>query len=155
MRTPSDGFPALRLLGAGLAICSAVACGPAPPPFKPVADVKALMQGVVDPAADGVWQSVAIIFTKNHVEERRPHTEPEWAAVRGHAMTLAEAGNLLMMAPRAKDGGDWMKFAQELVDSASAALRATEAKDADRLLDVGGPIDEVCEHCHKKYWPNY
>ena len=151
----TDGFPAAILLSGVVAIGAAAACGPAPPPFKPVADVKALMQGVVDPAADGVWQSVAIIFTKDHVDERRPHTEQEWAAVRGHAMTLAEAGNLLMIAPRAKDGGDWMKFAQELVDASAAALRATEAKDADRLLDVGGPIDEVCERCHKKYWPNY
>jgi len=151
----TDGFPVSILLLSGVLAMSATACGPAPPPFKPVADVKALMQGVVDPSADGVWQSVAIIFTKDHVEERRPRTEQEWGEVRGHAMTLAEAGNLLMIAPRAKDGGDWMKFAQELVDAASAALRATEAKDADRLLDVGGPIDEVCERCHKKYWPNY
>lgn len=144
-----------RLLCAALAVAASAACGPAPPPYKPVADVKRLMQGVVDPSADFVWQSVAIIFTKDHMEERRPRTDKEWDAVRGHAMTLAEAGNLLMMPGRAKDGGDWMKFAQELVDVSAAALRATEAKDADRLLDVGGPIDEVCERCHKKYWPNY
>src|SRR5258708_11442996 len=125
MPTETGGFPAvvtfahktLRLLSGGLAICALTACGPAPPPYKPVADVKQLMQGVVDPSADGVWQSVAIIFTKNHVEERRPRTQKEWEAVRAHAMTLAEAGNLLMMPGRAKDGNDWMKFAQELVDA--------------------------------------
>jgi hypothetical protein len=151
MRTKTSGFPAAIVAG----VLGFTACGPAPPPFKPVTDVKGLMQGVVDPAADGVWQSVAVIFTKGNVEERRPHTDQEWATVRGQAMTLAEAGNLLMIAPRAKDGGDWMKFAQDLVDTSAAALRATEAKDADRLLDVGGTIDDACERCHKKYWPNY
>jgi hypothetical protein len=134
----------------------AAACGgPPPPPFKPVADVKQLMQGIVDPSADAVWQSVATIFTKKGMEERRPHTKAEWDAVRSHAMTLTESGNLLMMPGRAKDGGDWMKFAQELIDTSAVALRAAEAKDADKLLDVGGRIDEVCERCHKKYWPNY
>jgi hypothetical protein len=129
--------------------------GPQPPPFKPVADVKGLMQAVVDPSADVVWDSVAIITTKEGVEERRPRTDKEWAAVRSGAMTLTEAGNLLMIPPRAKDGGEWMKMAQELVDTAAVALRAAEAKNVDQLLKVGGDIDEACEHCHKKYWPNY
>jgi hypothetical protein len=138
-----------------IAVASAVGCGPAPPPYKPVADVKQMMQGIVDPSADVVWESVATIFTKDHVEERRPRTTEEWAHVRSNAMILTESGNLLMMAPRAKDGGDWMKMAQALVDVASVALRAADAKDAEGLLKVGGEIDETCENCHKKYWPNY
>jgi hypothetical protein len=141
---------------AAVACIAAAACGgPPPPPFKPVADVKQLMEAVVDPSADVVWESVATIFTKDHVEERRPRTKEEWAHVRSHAMMLAESGNLLMMVPRAKDGGDWMKMAQALVDTAAVALRAADAKDADGLLKVGGEIDEACETCHKKYWPNY
>jgi hypothetical protein len=141
----------------GVATFAAVtACGgPQPPPYKPIADVKQLMQGVVDPCADVVWESVATIYTRAGVEERRPRTEQEWANVRNHAMMLMESGNLLMMPPRAKDGDQWMKMAQELVDTAERALRAAEAKNVDGLYDVGGPIDEACEHCHKKYWPNY
>jgi hypothetical protein len=145
----------LAVLSVALGIAASAACGPAPPPYKPVADVKQLMQGVVDPSADAVWASVATIFTKAGTEERRPRTKEEWEAVRGHAMTLTESGNLLMMPGRAKDGGDWMKFAQELVDTSAVALRAAEARDVDGLLNVGGQIDEVCERCHKKYWPNY
>jgi hypothetical protein len=144
---------------ASIALTAAItwgACaGPQPPPFKPVADVKQLMQGIVDPSADVVWGSVATIFTKDGMEERRPKNDAEWANVRNHAMMLTEAGNLLMMPPRAKDGGEWMKRAQELVDTASMALRAAEAKNVDQLYKVGGDIDEACEHCHKKYWPNY
>jgi hypothetical protein len=141
----------VAMAGIGVAACG----GPPPPPFKPVADVKQLMQAVVDPSADIVWQSVATIFTPDHVEERRPHTKEEWEHVRSHAMILAESGNLLMMVPRAKDGDQWMKMAQALVDSAAIALQAADAKDPDGLLQVGGVIDETCENCHKKYWPNY
>jgi len=144
-----------RLIGA-LTLAAAVACGgPQPPPYKPIADVKQLMRGVVDPCADVVWESVATIFTKDGVEERRPRNDEEWAHVRNHAMMLMESGNLLMMPPRAKDGDQWMKMAKALIDTAEIALRAAEAKNVDGLYDVGGLIDEACENCHKKYWPNY
>ena len=143
---------AVRRAGA-LAIVALVACaacgGPQPPPFKPVVDVKQMMAGIVDPSADVVWESVATIFTKEGVEERRPRTKAEWEHVRNNAMMLAEAGNLLMMSPRAKDGGEWMKRSQELIDSATVALRAAEGQNVEQLLNVGGVIDESCENCHK------
>jgi hypothetical protein len=35
------------------------------------------------------------------------------------------------------------------------AFAAIEAKDAEKLLDVGNAIDEACEKCHLQYWyPN-
>jgi hypothetical protein len=143
------------LAGVFAGALAATACGPQPPPYKPVVDVKGLMQGIVEPASDVVWDSVATIFTKDGVEERQPRTKEEWEHVRSGAMMLTEAGNLLMMPPRAKDGGEWMKFSQELVDTASVALRAAEARNVDELYRIGGIIDEACENCHKKYWPNY
>ena len=60
-----------------------------------------------------------------------------------------------MMVPRAKDGDEWMKMAQALVDTSTIALRAAEAKDVEGLYQIGGPIDEACENCHKKDWPDY
>ena len=145
----------MPLLGAVLAVAALAACGPAPPSYKLVVDVKQMMQSIVDPAADGVWKSVSMIYTTAGMEERRPRTAKEWDVVRDHAITLAESGNLLMMPGRAKDGGDWMKYRAGTGRHLDSALRAVEAKDYERLLDVGGPIDEVCERCHKKYWPNY
>ena len=32
------------------------------------------------------------------------------------------------------------------------ALDAIDAKDPNRLLEVGGEIDEACEACHLVYW---
>jgi hypothetical protein len=125
--------------------------GPQPPPFKPLVDVKVLMNSVVDPQADIIWGSVATIVTFAGVEERRPHTDGEWAAVRDSGVVLAESGNLMMMVPRAYDGGDWMKLSQELVDMGALAMRAASGKNVEGLFDAGEKIDDVCERCHRLY----
>ena len=67
-----------------------------------------------------------------------------------HAVTLAESGNLLMMVPRAKDGGEWMERAKELIDTSERAIRAADAKNADQLFTAGGDIYEACSNCHRK-----
>jgi hypothetical protein len=136
------------------AMAFASGCGepaPPPPPFKPVADIKLLMSGVVDPAADGLWQAVAIDITAAGEVHKRPTTDEEWTAVRNHALTLAESGNLMMMAPRARDTGDWMALSLKLIEAASDALDAAIKKDADRLLLVGGAVYDTCAACHVKY----
>ena len=145
----SKFIASLSILACALA---AGACGGAePPPFKPVADTKLLMQSVVDPTADEIWDAVRTIITKDGVQEIRPHSNEEWQAVRNHAVALAESGNLLMMVPRAKDGGEWMQRSRELVDSSERAIRAAEAKNADELFTVGGDIYQACSNCHQKY----
>jgi hypothetical protein len=130
---------------------AAAACGSSPPPFKPVADTKLLMQAMIDPTADEIWDSVRTIVTKDGTQQIQPRTNDEWNTVRNHAVTLAEAGNLLMMVPRAKDGGEWMKRAQEMIDTSERAIRAAEAKNAEQLFTVGGDIYESCSNCHKQY----
>ena len=138
----------ILLLGA----CVVSACGgPQPPPFKPVADTKLLMQAVVDPTADIIWEAVKTIDSPAGTEEIRPRNDEQWAAVRNAAVALAESGNLLMLVPRAKDGGEWMKRAQEMIDTGEQAIRAAEAKNAERLFTVGGDIYDSCSNCHRQY----
>ena len=133
-------------------ILATAACGsPEPPPFKPLADNKLLMSAIIDPNADLVWDAVKTIDTKDGTEEIRPRNEEQWTAVRNAALTLAESGNLLMMVPRARDGGEWMTLAQRMIDTSESAIRAAEAKNADRLFTVGGDIYEACSACHQKY----
>jgi hypothetical protein len=126
---------------------------PPPPPFKTLVDVKGLMSGIVDPSADAVWQSVAINITIEGEEHKKPVTDEEWTAVRNQAVTLAESGNLLMLPSRARDDDEWMKLSLQLVDVASQAVDAATAKDADKLLYVGGAIYDACVACHVKYIP--
>ena len=142
--------PVSLLALAGLVLVAGCG-GPEPPPFKPLADNKLLMEAVVDPNADIVWEAVKTIDTKDGTEEIRPRNQEEWTAVRNAAVTLAESGNLLMMVPRAKDGGDWMKWSQQMIDTSEAAIRAVEAKNPERLFTVGGEIYESCTNCHRQY----
>jgi hypothetical protein len=136
---------------AGLMAAAACSSGPQAPPFKPVADTKLLMQSVVDPNADIVWDAVKTIDTAKGTEEIRPRTDAEWAVVRNAAVTVAESGNLLMMVPRAKDAGPWMTLAQQMVDTGQEAIKAADAKNAERLFTVGGDIYDACSACHQKY----
>jgi len=141
----------LAAMGAVLAACSSAA---PPPPFKPVLDTRGLMVSVVDPNADVVWESVKTIVTRAGVEEIRPKNDEEWASVRNAAATVAEAGNLLMLTPRARDSGEWMRASQALIDTGTSAMRAAEDKNADRLMTVGGDMYSACTNCHQKYMAN-
>jgi hypothetical protein len=134
----------------GVLVCAACS-GPQPPPFKPIADVKQLMLGAIDPNADVIWEASGEIISASGTEHRRPKNQEEWDVVRNAAITLTEAGNLLMMAPRAKDGDVWMKRSQEMIDTGLAAWKAAEAKNVDLLFTVGGDIYEACSRCHQEY----
>jgi hypothetical protein len=141
----------LTLMALGAIVCASCGGAPSPPPFKAVADNKLLMQSVIDPNADIVWDAVKTIITRDKTDEIRPKNDEEWIAVRNAAVALTESGNLLMMVPRAKDGGEWMKRSQELIDTGEAAMRAADSKNADRLFTVGGDIYEACSNCHRQY----
>jgi hypothetical protein len=58
------------------------------------------MDGIIDPAADVLWDSVAYIATTKGIEDRQPRTDEEWKTVRNSAITLIEATNLLIMPGR-------------------------------------------------------
>jgi hypothetical protein len=145
--------------------------------FRTTGTIKDIMDSVVDPSADYLWESVATIVTKKGTEERRPRTDMEWKEVRRRAIALIEATNLLIMDGRLvarageksenpgielgpeeikavidSDRASFIKFAHGLHDAGSKALAAIDKKDADALSDAGETIDEACEQCHLKYW---
>ena len=150
------------------------------PQYEVTTTVKDIMDSMVDPIADVLWESVATIVTPEGIEERTPKTEEDWLKVRRGAITLIEATNLLRMPGRLiarhgeksenpnielepeemqvlvdKDRQAWSSKAHDLHAAASEALRAIEAKSAKGLMDAGEKIDEACENCHLKYWyPN-
>ena len=148
-------------------------------PYRPTASLQDLMMHVVDPSADVLWESVAVISSEKGTEERQPRTDEEWATVRARAIMLMEGANMLMIPGRSitepgkklQDEGtegnltaaqiqslkdaDPVAFASRalaLHDAAQAALKAIDEKNAAGLSEVGGVIDEACEQCHTKYW---
>jgi hypothetical protein len=139
----------LALIGAVFSI----GCGASAPPFKPVADVKQLMNDVVEPSAESVWAASGTILSAKGIESRVPTTDAQWTAVRHNAVAVAEAGNLLMMAPRARDTGVWMNMARAMVEKGEAAVRAADLRDGQRMFDTGGELYETCLNCHQQYMP--
>ncbi len=145
-----------RLFGLGVVLASACSSPPVPapppgPPFTPVADVKLLMQAVVDPAADDIWDAVKIVDSAEGTVEHAPKTDAEWAAVRRSAVLISESGNLLMLPGRARDAGDWMRFSRALTETGKRAIAAADKRDKDALFEAGGEIYVACTNCHTKY----
>ena len=135
-------------------ILSACSSAPAPPPYRPVADVKTLMASIMEPSADVYWDAVGIIVDETGEHQIEPKTIEEWDAVRNAAYVVAESGNLLMMPSRAKDGGEWMAASQQMIEAAQKAIRAAEARDKDAVFDVGAEMYDSCTNCHSKYSPD-
>ena len=136
-------------------LCTLLACSEPKadyPYFKEVAGVRLLMVSVLDPSADYIWDSVKTIITLEGTEEFRPETEEEWVAVRNQAIVLAEAGNLLMIGSRARDQQNWIAWSQDMTDAAEKVMHAAEARDADRIFDLGEDIYLACAGCHEQYW---
>jgi hypothetical protein len=134
-----------------LALLAGCSSAPPPPPFRPVADLKQLMQSVVEPPADEYWDAVGWIEDAGVTHEIAPATAEEWEAVRNHAYAIAESGNLMMIGNRAKDGGEWMQLAVGLVEAGQKAIRAAEARDKDAVFDAGAEVYDACTACHAKY----
>jgi cytochrome c556 len=180
----SFGLSVLVFWLALIAACQsqAPAAPPAPPEptYLPTATIKDLMLSIVDPSADVVWLSVTTIVDEKGLVETVPKTDEEWKKVRHGAIALAEAANLLKMPGRrvaqpgeksetpgvelepeemdvliAKDRAAWNERATHLHDAAIDVIAAIDAKDGNKVFELGEKIEETCENCHKQYWyPN-
>ena len=152
---------------------------PAAAPLKPIAGIQDVMAGMIDPAADFLWESVSTTVTGKETVEKQPRTEQEWAEVRRQAIILAEGANLIMMDGRhvvkeggaledhgtpgnltaaeseqaiANNRGSFLAFAQALRDVGASMLAAADAKNPQGLIDAGDTMDQVCEGCHLQFW---
>jgi hypothetical protein len=174
---------AAKMLGATLVFIGSLVfeeCSSKPvaaePALTPIVSVKELMENIVDPSADVIFDSVVTDISAAGVVETRPTTEEDWLKVQRAALMLAEATNLLKMqrqiAPagdqtpaggpeltpaqmQAKVDGDraeWNTYADGLREIAVKALNIAKAKDVDGLFEVGSDLDKACENCHLEYW---
>jgi hypothetical protein len=109
------------------------------------------MDSTVHPSAEVIFESVGTIISASGTEEIAPKNDGEWANVRRGAVTLAEAGNLLMIGERPKDHDRWFKNARALTDAAVSAVKAVDARNAEALFAAGGQVYEACQQCHDQY----
>ncbi|WP_347989030.1 cytochrome c [Methylomonas sp. AM2-LC] len=160
------------------------ACSQSSPPsatlFKPIATLQDIMQSIIDPNVDFVWNAVSSVSTAEGTQEHRPETDEEWEQLRQHALTLAEAGNLLLIENRivahqnanTSSGGaelnsqdiqkliesnreDYVQRVHSLQNATELVLAAIDKKNADELEKAGGDVEHACEQCHSQFWyPN-
>lgn len=168
----------LAKLPAAVLVLAAAGCAQdVGPEYRPTSTVREVMNSVVDPNADVIWDSVETIVTIEGTVHKAPKTDEDWAVLRRSAVTLAEAGNLLLIPGRlvARPGdqaGDpradlnpeeiemkrrqapaaWALSANRLHDAALETLRAIDAKDVTALTNAGETLDAACESCHRDYW---
>lgn len=174
--------PVVFCLAATVVACEAAPPPPAEvvdagPPYRVTAPIEEIMRYMVDPAADSIWGSVVTIVTDEGVQDIAPETDEDWASLRGHAVTLVESTNLLLMEGRrvAAEGSvsempgvdlepeqieallvenrsAWTALTLALHDSGMEVLGAIDARDLDALLVAGDGLDLACENCHIQFW---
>ena len=148
--------------------------------MTPVVSVKELMENMIDPIADNIFDAV---WWDNDRQGRRAsigrQTDEDWEKVKTGAVTLAE-GIYLLKVPRPfapagdvnnslgpnppelspteikakidKDPVLWIAKIQALRNVSLEVLEIVKKKDADALWQAGGDLDEACEACHLEYW---
>src|SRR5678815_2283549 len=149
------------------------------PSFTPVLSVKELMEHIVDPIADWIFDAAVVDVSEKGTVETKPLTDEDWLKVERGALILAESANLLKMPRTMVPAGDksrndapggpeltpaeieakvkqdpamWNRHADGLRLAALEALKTVKARDADGLFDVGDKLDKACERCHLEYW---
>jgi len=173
-------FGGISLFTVSVVLGSACRARPQAPEYTTTATIKDIMDSIVDPSADVVWNSVSTMVSTAGIEEKAPKNDEEWADVRRGAIRLVEAPNLLMLPGRHvarpgeksetpgvelepeemearinKDREAWNRRAKALHDVSLEMLHAVEAKDREKVLEVGDRLDKACENCHLNYWyPN-
>jgi hypothetical protein len=151
----------------------------APQLLRP-AYIKDIMDSMVNPSGEFVFQSVQQISDEHGIREKAPQTDADWEAVRERLVVLLEAPNLLVMPGRKVAPPDvksqnpgielepaqiqklvdgdrpaFIRRARELQDAAAVAMKAVDAKNKDALFQAEDGIDKACESCHIHYWyPN-
>jgi cytochrome c556 len=159
--------------------CSRPAAAPPTDLVRP-ATIKDIMDSMVDPSGDVLFESMAQISDEKGFREKAPETDEEWDDVRRHALILLEAPNLLVMEGRkvalshekAKnpevelqpeqiqkliddDRASFIRRAKRLHDAAQSALTAINGRDKKALFQAIDKVDKACENCHLHYWyPN-
>ena len=147
----------------------------------PASTVQDLMQALVDPSADGIWDAVSTTVTSKGIEEKKPQSDQDWDALRIHALRIIAGASLLqepgikvvygnikiedtrsgylhendIAAAITKNPEGFKVAAEGLKNTAKDVLLAVQNRDIQHLIKAGGELDAACEQCHSAFWyPN-
>jgi len=113
------------------------------------------MNLVLEPVADGLWDSAGWI---NDIEtgyrELYPTNDEEWEVARQHAAQIIEAGNALALPGRAADTDAWLTYANALSSAGVLAMNAAASQNQEDYFQAGAQLYSVCTACHQSYNPD-
>ena len=144
-----------------------------------VAGLADVMQAMVEPSAQTIWNSVSYTSDENGSQQNSPQNDAEWQHVRNAGVVLGEsmslvasadrkAGHKLEKTPAPVDAGTLPpEEIQRLIDGDPAAfakharltqqkalqvIAAVDARDPKALEAAGAELDQACEGCHVQFW---
>ena len=164
------------LLGSVLLVTSALAADPAPAP-----NLHDLMKKVVAVQTQVIWDLGNNAQDDKGNPDPSKLKAADWSKaadaagkVKVAALSLANAPHVMAAAPGQKIDGEGktpgaygakqvqtaidanpkvlQAFALQLSASMNEIVTAAKAKDAKKLFDVSGRLDEECEGCHTQFW---
>jgi hypothetical protein len=168
------------------AACSTSNSAPAASPatrlwgdMKPIVSVKELMDLMIDPASDYVFDSIGTIITREKTTEIQPRTEDDWRRLQIGAVMMAEGAYLLKVPRRFAPVGDennssgpdaeelspaqitaklekdpvlWNAKIEALRNASLEVLEIVKKKDVNALWGACDDLDAACENCHLEFW---
>jgi len=149
----------ILLAGGFLSACSApeetqTAATAGAPAYNTSLNVTEVMNLVLEPASDILWDSGGWILDASGYEELYPTTDEGWAYVRAQAAIIVESGNMLALPGRAEDNDAWMIYAAGLSEAGVLAMEAAAAQNEDDFFQAGAQLYSVCTACHQAYNPD-
>jgi hypothetical protein len=84
-----------------------------------------------------------------------PANNRGWKDIKGDALSLAEAGNLLLIRapedPTKENLADWQKYSTAVRNNGSALYQAAKKKDFDSARTSYVSMLKDCNACHDKF----
>ena len=116
-----------------------------------LATVRQLMNGMIQPSAEHVWESISVTVSEKGTEEKQPQTDEEWQQVETSAVMLVESATLLLQGKRDPGGDVWSKAAKNMAEASALTAKAAKAHNKDEVFKLGETIYRACTDCHATY----
>ena len=116
-------------------------------------NVQEIMNLVLEPASEILWDSGGWIMDASGTEELFPTTDDGWEYVRAQAAVVVESGNMLALPDRAEDNDAWIIYSKGLSSAGLMAMEAAAAQNEEDFFQAGAQLYSVCTACHQAYDP--
>lgn len=108
------------------------------------------------PVEDSMHEFMEYVFQPNYkrlkvIMAAEPADNAGWKAIKGDALSLAEACNLLLIRVPEDDGDDWKRLSVAARDAGGAFYQAARAKDYKAAFAAYATMLTKCNACHDQF----